>query len=339
MSSQTPARFFAPASVSTSSPPPWKREPESGRLRPLLAGLQVADAAGRHQVDEQDTSSPSSVGKSSRLARRSAPAKPPALERRERRVERLQRRDVRRAGLLDRERAARARRARGASASISGNSGIYAPAMAEPLSVAVHARRVRRVRPPRARAWPFADGEVVAAAGDPIARLSRCARRRSRSRRCRSRARYPELGEEELAIAAASHFGTERHVEAVRTLLAATGGSEEELDCGLQDGPTAGADLPQLLRQARRDDRRLPRARLAGRGLPPARAPAPAASCSHEVAAAAEVEPREVATAIDGCGVVCLRAPARAGRACLLAARAARRRRPRSPPRCARARS
>ena len=46
VSSQTPARFFEPASVRTSSAPSWKREPERRCLRPLLAGPQVAQPAG-----------------------------------------------------------------------------------------------------------------------------------------------------------------------------------------------------------------------------------------------------------------------------------------------------
>src|SRR5206468_3346465 len=45
-----------------------------------------------------------------------------------------------------------------------------------------------------------------------------------------------DLAAQDLAIAAASHYGTPMHVEAVRALLRETGGSEEELDCGLQEG-------------------------------------------------------------------------------------------------------
>ena len=58
-----------------------------------------------------------------------------------------------------------------------------------------------------------------------------------------------------------------------------------------------------------------------------------------EVAAAAELEPSELETAVDGCGVVSLRASARAGRVHVLAARETAREAAASPPRCGRARS
>ena len=104
VSSQTPARFFEPASVRTSSPPSWKRSRNAGDFGPFSPAPQVADAGP-----------PTSGGRAARARRprsgtagacrgRSAPRQPPALERRQRRVERLQRRDVRRPGALDRKR-------------------------------------------------------------------------------------------------------------------------------------------------------------------------------------------------------------------------------------------
>src|SRR3954453_5114593 len=84
-------------------PAALEQEPERRRLRALLTGLEVAEAAGRHQVDEQDELAV--------LRREEKPLgptirsrEPPAVERGERRIERLQRRDVRRPGLLDRKR-------------------------------------------------------------------------------------------------------------------------------------------------------------------------------------------------------------------------------------------
>ena len=79
------------------------------------------------------------------------------------------------------------------------------------------------------------DGEVVVSFGDPT--LTASLRSAAKPLQALPLARaYPELGREELAIAAASHYGTARHIQAVRKLLAATGGSEDELDCGIQDG-------------------------------------------------------------------------------------------------------
>jgi L-asparaginase II len=94
----------------------------------------------------------------------------------------------------------------------------------------------------------------------------------------------------------------------VRRLLAATGGNEDELDCGLQDhrppqpifhncsGKHAG--MIAVCRANgwpvegyRRPDHPLQLALL------------------EEVASAAEVEPGEVATGLDGCGVVCFGVP------------------------------
>ncbi len=115
---------------------------------------------------------------------------------------------------------------------------------------------------------------------------------------------YENLSDDELAIACASHFGTPEHVESVRQLLAVTGGSEDELDCGLQDrrppqpvfhncsGKHAGMIAVCRAHRwpvegYRRADHPLQLALL------------------EEVAAAAEVEPRRVVTGLDGCGVVC----------------------------------
>ncbi|HEV8100126.1 MAG TPA: asparaginase, partial [Gaiellaceae bacterium] len=106
--------------------------------------------------------------------------------------------------------------------------------MAEPLRVAVRrgtfVESVHEVHGVALR-----DGEVAAAFGDPGLAVSLRSAAKPLQALPLARA-YPELGQEELAIAAASHYGTPRHIEAVRKLLAATGGSEDELDCGSQEG-------------------------------------------------------------------------------------------------------
>ena len=105
--------------------------------------------------------------------------------------------------------------------------------MAEALSVAVTRGEIVESTH-RVHAVAVKDGEVVAAAGDPDLVVSL----RSSAKPLGlllARAREDLEGEEHYAIASASHFGTEMHVDVVRSLLEATGGSEDELDCGLQD--------------------------------------------------------------------------------------------------------
>ena len=178
--------------------------------------------------------------------------------------------------------------------------------MAEPIRVAV--RRgdfVECVH--EVHAVAVRDGEVVAAAGD--ASLTASLRSSAKPIQALPLARaYPQLADDELAIAAASHYGTELHVLAVRKLLAATGGSEGELDCGPQperspepianncSGKHAGMlavcranDWP--LEGYRRPEHPLQRLLL------------------DEVAAATELEPGEIGTGIDGCGVVAFAVP------------------------------
>jgi L-asparaginase II len=178
--------------------------------------------------------------------------------------------------------------------------------MAEPLRVAV--RRGTFVECVHdVHGIAVRDGEQVAAFGDPslVASLRSAAKPIQALALARA---YPELGEEELAIAAASHFGTERHVEAVRKLLAATGGREDELDCGIQDGRPpepiydncSGKHAGMIavcrahgwpIEGYRHLEHPLQRLLLA------------------EVAAATELDEGEIGTGIDGCGVVAFAIP------------------------------
>ena len=178
--------------------------------------------------------------------------------------------------------------------------------MAEPLRVAV--RRGTFVEcVHEVHAVAVRDGETIAAFGDPS--FTGSLRSAAKPLQALPLARaYPDLGDEELAIAAASHFGTERHVEAVRKLLAATGGREEELDCGIQDGRPqqpiydncSGKHAGMLavcrvhgwpVEGYRRPDHPLQRLLL------------------EEVAAAAQLRPNEIGTGVDGCGVVAFAIP------------------------------
>jgi L-asparaginase II len=106
--------------------------------------------------------------------------------------------------------------------------------MAEPLSVAV--RRGEIIESVHlVHAVAVRDGELVAEAGN--ARITASLRSSAKPFQALPLARArAELKTGHLAIAAASHFGTPMHVEAVRDLLRTTGGSENELECGLQPG-------------------------------------------------------------------------------------------------------
>ena len=178
--------------------------------------------------------------------------------------------------------------------------------MAEPLRVAVRRGAILECVH-EVHAVAVRGGAVVEAAGE----TSRVASLRSSAKPLQAlplaRA-YDDLDDRQLAIASASHFGTPLHVEAVRSLLAATGGREDELRCGLQDGRPAEAvfhncsgkhagmlavcranDWP--LDDYRRPDHPLQRLLL------------------DEVAEAADLECDAVSVGLDGCGVVAFALP------------------------------
>jgi len=178
--------------------------------------------------------------------------------------------------------------------------------MAEPLSVAVRRGEiVESVH--RVHAVAVRDGEVVAEAGDPGLPASLRSSAKPIQALLVARARE-DLDTDDLAVAAASHYGMPMHVAAVRELLRKTGGSEQELDCGLQDGRPAEpiyhncsgkhAGMIAVCRE---------------RGWPVEgyrRADHPLQQALHEeVAAAAELSTDDVETATDGCGVVCFALP------------------------------
>jgi L-asparaginase II len=180
--------------------------------------------------------------------------------------------------------------------------------MTEPLRVAVRRGAILE-SVHEVHAVAVRGGDMVAAAGD--ASLATSLRSSAKPFQALPLARaYERLSDEQLAIAAASHYGTPLHVEAVRSLLAATGGREEELECGLQKGRPpepvfhncSGKHTGMIavcrangwpVAGYRRPDHPLQRLLL------------------DEIADAAEVEPDEVVTGIDGCGVVAFGVPLR----------------------------
>jgi L-asparaginase II len=178
--------------------------------------------------------------------------------------------------------------------------------MTEPLRVAVRRGAILECVH-EVHAVAVRDGTVLEAAGDPLRPASLRSSAKPIQALLLARARE-DLQQDEVAIAAASHYGTPEHVEVVRRLLAATGGREEELRCGLQPGRPpepifhncSGKHAAMLavcrangwpLDDYRDDDHPLQLALV------------------REVAAAAELDPSEVETGPDGCGVVCFGVP------------------------------
>ena len=174
--------------------------------------------------------------------------------------------------------------------------------MAEPLSVSVRRGEILESIH-LVHAVAVRDGAIVAEAGD--AALPASLRSAAKPIQALPLARaYRDLGPDELAIAAASHAGTPMHVDAVRSLLAATGGSEEELECGLQEGRppepiyhNCSGKHAAMIAVCRAHGWPVNGYRLAEHPLQQA--------LLEEVADAAELEADEVQTGPDGCGVVC----------------------------------
>jgi L-asparaginase II len=148
-----------------------------------------------------------------------------------------------------------------------------------------------------------AGGRVVAAAGDPalVTFLRSAAKPLQALPVVRAR---PDLTDEEIAIACASHLARPEQLEPVRALLRRAGASEDDLECGPEPTPLehncSGKHAAMLLL-------------CRERGWPLAGYRLPEHPCQHamlaEVAAAAEVEPGSIPTATDGCGVVTFALP------------------------------
>jgi L-asparaginase II len=177
--------------------------------------------------------------------------------------------------------------------------------MAEPITVAVRRGKTVESRH-RVHAVAVQDGTVVAEAGEAgLVTFMRSAAKPIQALPL-TRA-LPELGEEELAIACASHLARPEQLAAVRSLLARAPAGEDELECGPAGDPPEAinhncsgkhAGMLALCRAHGWDSRgyRLPdhpcqRAMLA------------------EVARAADLDEEDLDTAVDGCGVVTFALP------------------------------
>jgi L-asparaginase II len=177
--------------------------------------------------------------------------------------------------------------------------------MSEPITVAVRRGETVESRH-RVHAVAVQDGTVVAEAGD--GGLLTFMRSSAKPIQALPLTRaLPELDEQELAIACASHQALPEQLEAVRALLARAPAGEDELECGPDGDPPSPinhncsgkhAGMLALCRAHGWDSR--------GYRLP-------YHPCQHamqaEVARAADLDEDELETAIDGCGVVTFALP------------------------------
>jgi L-asparaginase II len=154
----------------------------------------------------------------------------------------------------------------------------------------------------RVHAVAVRGGEVIASAGDP----EHVCFMRSSSKPLQAlplvRAR-DDLPEDELAIACASHRDTPEQVAVVQALLARAEATEDDLELGLQDGRP-----PARIHNNCSGNHAGMLALCRARGWPTqgyrlAEHPVQQA-CLDVHAAAAEVEPNEIRTGTDGCGIV-----------------------------------
>jgi L-asparaginase II len=149
----------------------------------------------------------------------------------------------------------------------------------------------------RVHAVAVAGGEIVATAGDPalVTFFRSSAKPIQALPAVRAR---PDLDDAERAIACASHLARPEQLEPVRSLLAKAEATEDDLECGPEPTPLehncSGKHAAMLL---------LCRARgWPTEGYHRLDHPCQQAILA-DVAAAAEVDPRTVPTAVDGCGV------------------------------------
>ena len=176
----------------------------------------------------------------------------------------------------------------------------------DPISVAAHRGPfVESVHVVHAVA--LQDGAVVAEAGDPAfpTSLRSSAKPFQALPLVRSR---DDLDDEDIAIASASHRAEPEQIEAVRRLLAKAPATEDDLELGLQEGRppqpifhNCSGKHAGMLATCRARGWQTEGYRLAGHPLQD--------EIQAEIAAAAELEPAELETAVDGCGVVCFALP------------------------------
>ena len=177
--------------------------------------------------------------------------------------------------------------------------------MAEPITVAVRRGETVESRH-RAHAVAVQDGAVVAEAGDAglVTFLRSAAKPIQALPLTRS---LPELDEEELAIACASHQALPEQLDAVRSLLRLATAGADELECG------PAGDPPEPVRHNCSGKHAGMLALCRAHGWDSRGYRLPEHPCQRtmltEVARAADLAEDELQTAVDGCGVVTFALP------------------------------
>ncbi|HWH55600.1 MAG TPA: asparaginase [Gaiellaceae bacterium] len=151
------------------------------------------------------------------------------------------------------------------------------------------------------------NGAVVAEAGDSALLTSLRSAAKPFQALSLVRARE-DLDETDISIASASHRARPEQIEAVRRLLAKAPASEAELEVGIQAGRppepifhNCSGKHAGMLAACRARGWDAVGYRLAGHPLQD--------EILAEIAASADVDPAELETAVDGCGVVCFALP------------------------------
>jgi len=153
----------------------------------------------------------------------------------------------------------------------------------------------------RVHAVAVRDGEILVAAGDPG--LVTFLRSSAKPMQALPLARaYPDLPAEQLAIASASHWALPEQLSAVEALLALSGSTEDDLECGAEGTP------PSRLRHNCSGKHAGMLAVCRAHGWPTQGYRLPEHPLQQlllaEVAELAGVEAVDIPTATDGCGVV-----------------------------------
>jgi L-asparaginase II len=177
--------------------------------------------------------------------------------------------------------------------------------MADPITVAVRRGETVESRH-RAHAVAVQDGTVIAEAGEGgLVTFMRSAAKPIQALPL-SRAR-PELDEEELAIACASHQALPEQIAAVRSLLASAPAGEDELECG------PAGDPPERIKHNCSGKHAGMLALCRAHGWESVGYRLGEHACQRamttEVARAVDLAEDELEPAIDGCGVVTFAVP------------------------------
>jgi L-asparaginase II len=158
----------------------------------------------------------------------------------------------------------------------------------------------------RVHAVAVRDGRIVESAGDPqiVTYMRSSAKPLQALPLARAR---PDIRDDELAIACASHLARPDQLAPVRRLLAAGGATEDDLECGVDGDPPSrlnhncSGKHAGMLNTCRAHGWAFAGYRLATHPLQQL--------LLAEVASATGLEPAQILTAVDGCGVVSFAMP------------------------------